>query len=73
MAHAAALVNPRIRADVVEISEFPTLAERYAVMGVPKTVISDVVEFVGAVPERTFIEHLKAAAEKVKKAAQPQS
>ena len=73
MAHAAALVNPRIRADVVEISEFPTLAERYAVMGVPKTVISDVVEFVGAVPEHAFVEQLKAAAEKLKKAAQPQA
>jgi len=71
MAHAAAMLNPRIRADVVEISEFPRMAQDFQVMGVPKTVISGVVEFVGAVPESTFVSHLKAAAEKLKNPSAP--
>jgi len=71
MAHAAAMLNPRIRADVVEISEFPKMAQDYQVMGVPKTVISGVVEFVGAVPESTFVSHLKAAVEKLKSPSAP--
>ena len=56
-----AIANAHIVADVVEVSEFPDLASRYAVRGVPKTVINDAVEFVGNVPEPMFLEHLKRA------------
>jgi len=45
----------------VEVSEFADLARRYAVRGVPKTVINDAVEFVGNVPESMFRDHLKRA------------
>jgi len=41
----------------VEASEFPDLAQRYNVYAVPKTVINEVGEVVGAVPEA----HLVAA------------
>lgn len=54
-----AITNSRITADVVEVSEFPDLASRYAVRGVPKTVINDSVEFVGNVPEPMFREYLE--------------
>lgn len=54
-----AIANPRVVADVVEVSEFPDLANRYAVRGVPKTVINDTVEFVGNAPEQMFREYLK--------------
>jgi hypothetical protein len=58
-----AIANSRIVADVVEVSEFADLANRYAVRGVPKTVINDTIEFVGNVPEPMFLEYLKRALE----------
>lgn len=51
-----------MRADIVEASEFPDLAERYAVYAVPKVVINETVEFVGAQPEEVFLDHLWQAA-----------
>jgi len=54
-----AIANSRIIADVVEVSEFPDLAQRYMVRGVPKTVINDGVEFLGNVPEATFVAHIR--------------
>jgi len=56
-----AMANSHITADVVEVSEFPDLARRYGIRGVPKTVINDGVEFVGNVPEPMFVDHLKRA------------
>ncbi|MGQ9506816.1 MAG: protein disulfide oxidoreductase [Candidatus Bathycorpusculaceae bacterium] len=57
-----AIENDLIRADVIDISEFPHLALKYAVMGTPKTVINEKVEFVGAFPEDLFLEHVLLAA-----------
>lgn len=51
-----ALENKLISADVVEVQEFPNLARRYNVSGVPKTVINDVIQFVGSLPEDQFLE-----------------
>ena len=61
LAHAMAMANPKIVAEVVEVSEFPHLAQRYQVHGVPKTVINDKVEVLGAVPEETFLAHVLRA------------
>ncbi|MBI4199531.1 MAG: thioredoxin family protein [Chloroflexi bacterium] len=61
MAHAMAMENPRIRADVVEVEEFPLVAQRYLVQGVPKTVINEKVQFVGAVPEAMFADKVLEA------------
>ena len=61
MAHAMAMDNPNVTADVVEVQEFPNLARMYMVSGVPKTVINNKVQFVGAVPEATFIEKVLEA------------
>jgi len=36
---------------------------KYRISGVPKTVVSDVTEFVGAGPEPMLLEHVKKAAE----------
>jgi predicted DsbA family dithiol-disulfide isomerase len=58
-----AIENEHITADVVEVSEFIDLAQRYQVQGVPKTVINDRVEVLGAVPEPRFVQEvLKAIA-----------
>ena len=61
MARAAfsmALESPHIIADVIEVQEFPQLAQKYGVRGVPKTVINDSSEIVGMVPEETFLQHV---------------
>jgi alkyl hydroperoxide reductase subunit F len=61
VAHQFAMVNPRIRAAMVEISEFPHLSQRYNVTGVPKTIINEVYSFEGALqPEAVYLELLKA-------------
>ena len=61
LAYKFAMENDFIRADVVDISEFPHVGLRYGVMGVPKTVINERVEFIGAVPEEVLLEHVLLA------------
>ena len=53
--------SPRVRADVVEIQEFPQIARTYRVSGVPKTVINDSVQFTGAVTEDVFLDRILEA------------
>jgi glutaredoxin len=63
LAHQAAVESAQVTADVVEVSEFPDLGAQYHVRGVPKVVINDTVELVGAQTEAAFVEAmLKAAA-----------
>ena len=50
-----AIESERVMADVVEISEFPDMAQRYAVTGVPKVVLNDQTELLGAQPEATLV------------------
>lgn len=50
-----------VRAEVIEANEFPELSRRYGVMGVPKVIINDRAEFVGAVPEARFVEAIQQA------------
>jgi alkyl hydroperoxide reductase subunit F len=60
-AHQFAMENPNIRADMVEVSSFPTISQKYQVQGVPKTIINEVHSAEGALPvEMLFIEMLKA-------------
>ena len=57
-----AMVNPeRIRADVIEATEFPDLARRYQVRAVPRIVINDTVAFDGALPEQAFMAQVEKA------------
>ena len=63
MAHKLAIENEHITADVVEVSEFIDMAQRYQVQGVPKTVVNDRVEFLGAVPEPRFLQEVLKAVE----------
>lgn len=51
IAHSLAMASDKITADMVESVEFPQLANRYSVMGVPKTVINEKTELEGAAPE----------------------
>ncbi len=54
--------NDKITADGVEVTGFPELARRYRVSGVPKTVVGEGVEFVGAGPETMLLSHVQRAA-----------
>lgn len=60
-AYQMALANPRIRAEAIEINEFPELADRYGVQAVPLTVINDRVAIPGAVPEQVLVEQVVKA------------
>ncbi len=63
MAHKMALYNDKITADMVSALEFPYLADKYDVYGVPKTVVNDgAVMFEGALPEREFVARVMQAA-----------
>jgi glutaredoxin-like protein len=61
LGHQFALESPRIKADMVESTEFPHLAQKHHVFGVPKTVINEKISIEGAVPEETFLEHVLKA------------
>jgi glutaredoxin-like protein len=58
IAHKLAVESDMITADVIDAGEFPTLAQKYQVIGVPKIVINEKVEFVGAFNEDLFAEHV---------------
>lgn len=53
-----AIENPHVRADMVEVSEFPDLAQRYQVYGVPLTVANEKIRFEGGAPEAMFVPAL---------------
>jgi glutaredoxin-like protein len=64
LAHKLAIENEHITADVVEVSEFVDMAQRYRVQGVPKTVVNDRIELVGALPEPRFMQQVFEALDK---------
>lgn len=63
LAHQLAIASPLIRADMVEATEFPPLAIKYQVMGVPRTVINETVHIEGAAPESYVVAKLQEALE----------
>ncbi len=63
------LVTPNVKAEVIEVNEFPDLAQLYNVSAVPLTVIEDRIAIPGAVPEKALVEQVLKAAQSP--AAQP--
>lgn len=62
LAHKFALESDGVvRSDVIDVTEFPHLGHKYSVMGVPKIVINEQTELVGAVPEAQFLAHVLQA------------
>ena len=61
LGHRMAIASPMVRADMVEATEFPHLAMKYQVMGVPRTVINETVHIEGAVAEQVVVEKLLEA------------
>ena len=58
IAHKLAIESDFIKADVIESSEFPDLAVKYNVIGVPKVIINEKLDFVGELTEDLFAEHV---------------
>jgi glutaredoxin-like protein len=56
IAHKLALENGRIRSDMVDATVFPYLSNKYAVQGVPKIIINEKYELIGAQPVESFLE-----------------
>jgi predicted DsbA family dithiol-disulfide isomerase len=50
-----AYANPHIASAAIEAMEFMDLARRYRVTGVPKTIVNETVEVMGALPEEMFV------------------
>lgn len=57
-AHKFAYLNPKIKADMVEATEFPHLSRKYNVMGVPRTIINENDFVEGAVPEEILLDKI---------------
>src|SRR5947209_20401300 len=61
-----AVASDRARSTVIEATEFPELSRAYQVMGVPKVVINDRVQFEGALPEHEFLGAVLQAVETIR-------
>lgn len=55
-AHRLAMENSRIKADMIDTSNFVPLSQKYNVTGVPKIVFNDKFELMGAHPLNTFLD-----------------
>ena len=61
--------SDHVTADGVEVTGYPDLSRTYRVSSVPKTVVNEAVEFVGAGPEAMLLEHVRRAAAREEEAA----
>jgi predicted DsbA family dithiol-disulfide isomerase len=50
-----AYANPQITSAAIEATEFMDLTRRYRITGVPKTIVNETVEIMGALPEEDFV------------------
>lgn len=62
LAYRFALESAHVTADAIEVTGYPDLARRYAVSAVPKTIVGESEEFLGAPPEETLLRHVQRAA-----------
>jgi hypothetical protein len=46
---------------MVEVMEFPQLAQKYNIIGVPKNIINETIDFIGVLPEEQLVEHVLVA------------
>lgn len=62
LAQQFGMVNPLIRAEVIEAGEFPEMADQYEVSSVPKSIMNEDREVVGSLPEAEYLRQFLAAA-----------
>ncbi len=58
LAYQFAMENDLIRADGIEVSEFPDVAGKYQVYAVPKTMINETAAIEGGLPEEFFLDEV---------------
>ncbi len=63
LAHRLAFESDLVTGDMIESSEFPHLANKYNVFGVPKTIVNEKIQFEGALPEAAFVAQVLGALE----------
>ena len=63
LANQAAIASPLVSTVAIDATEFPDLVRRYNVNGVPKTIVNDTTEIMGAAPEQEFIAAILDAAD----------
>jgi len=61
MAHSLAIASDKVTADMVESIEFPHLANKYKVQGVPRTIINEDTHLEGAAPEPLLTAKIQQA------------
>lgn len=63
LAFALALESHHIKVEVIELAEFPRLAERHRIEGTPTAVLNDDIVVVGAVNEADMLDYVVRAAQ----------
>ncbi len=63
LAYRFAIASDKITADGVEVTGFPDLARRYRISSVPKTIVGEAADFVGAQSEASLLAYVLKAAE----------
>ena len=71
LAFQFAQASDKVRADVVEATEFPELSQRYEVRAVPKAVLNDSYELLGAVPDRELLRMVMLAGGRLEPEGEP--
>lgn len=61
IAYQFAIESEFIKSDVIEMTEFPYLVQKYGVMSVPHIVINEDTSFIGAQPPEVFVEQIALA------------
>jgi glutaredoxin-like protein len=61
LAHRLATESPLIKASCVEATEFMDLSRKFRVTGVPKTIVNESIEILGALPEDQFVRAVVGA------------
>ena len=58
LANQMAVESDLVTSEMIEAAEFPQLANKYGIMGVPKAIINETLVIEGAVPEPEFIKRI---------------
>jgi glutaredoxin-like protein len=61
VAHQLAIESDHITADVVDVTDFPQLVEKYNILAAPTVVVNETYHFTGALDEERFVEHVLTA------------
>lgn len=58
LAHQMAYYSPKVKADMIEATEFPQLSQKFNVYGVPRMVINETGSIEGAASEKMVLEKI---------------